>query len=294
MEVTELVKRTNRWSFQDIRLELPQNQAPNSPPENPIIEKLISSKSLTLPIIKDVVTKAWRPTYPLEVTKLDTNMFLFKFHHEADAQRTLLKRPWSIRGGHLILKEWNPSLTWKEVDFSKSVVWVQVHGLPSLWLSEVNLRTIDTMAGEVLELDLAGEGGAQWRRFIRIKVNIDIEQPLHPRVFLPRPNLDDLWVSLKYEKISQVCYICGIIGHDEKECGRDLYKLQNPFGVQFEAAGSWLRPENDHIPIGVYDKPTQRQLDEDTLDQDASDSSAPEYVQEKLSEYPPQGQGVVE
>lgn len=58
---------------------------------------------------------------------------------------------------------------------SKSVVWVQVHGLPSLWLSEVNLRTIGGMVGEVLELDLSDEGGAQWRRFTRIKVNIDIE-----------------------------------------------------------------------------------------------------------------------
>nr|POF16651.1 hypothetical protein CFP56_69302 [Quercus suber] len=294
MEVTELVKRTNRCSFQDIRLELPPNQAVDSPPENTIIGKLISPKSLSLPIIKDVVTKAWRPTYPLEVSKLDNNVFLFKFHHEADAQKTLLKRPWSIRGGHLILKEWDPSLTWKEVDFSKSVVWVQVHGLPSLWLSEMNLRTIGAMAGEVLELDLSGEGGAQWRRFTRIKVNIDIEQPLLPGVFLPRPNLDDLWVSLKYEKISQICYICGIIGHDEKDCGRDLYKLQNPFGVQFEAAGSWLRPENDHSPIGVYDKPTKRQMDEDNLNQDATDSSTPEYFQEKSSVYPPQGQLVVE
>ena len=111
MEVTELVKRTNRCSFQDIRLELPPNQALDSPPENTIIGKLISSKSLSLPIIKDVVTKVWHPTYPLEVSKLDNNVFLFKFHHEADAQKTLLKRPWSIRGRHLILKEWNPSLT---------------------------------------------------------------------------------------------------------------------------------------------------------------------------------------
>ena len=220
-------------------------------------------------------------------------MFLFKFHHEVDARKTLLKTPWSIRGGHLILKEWNPSLTWKEVDFSKSAVWAQVHGLPSLWLSEMNLRTTGTMAGEVLEIDLSGKGGAQWRKFTRIKVNIDIEQSLLPGVFLPRPNLDDLWVSLKFEKISQICYIYGIIRHDEKDCGRDLYKLQNPFGVKFEASGSWLRPENDHIPIGVYNKPTQRQMDENNVNKDAPESSMPEYFQKRPFDYPPQGQLVV-
>ncbi|KAK9997641.1 hypothetical protein SO802_022327 [Lithocarpus litseifolius] len=111
------------------------------------------------------------------------------------------------------------------------------------------------MVGDVLELDLSGEGGSNWRKFTRIKVDIDIEQPLLPGIFLPRPKLDDLWVSLKYEKLSIICYTCGLIGHDEKDCNNEIYKLQNPFGAIFEAAGSSLRPENDHIPIGVYNKP---------------------------------------
>ena len=102
------------------------------------------------------------------------------------------------------------------MDFSKTTLWIQVHGLPSLWLSEANLRSIGTMAGEVLELDLAGEGGSEWRRFTRIKTDIDVAQPLLLGVFLPRPNLDDLWVSLKYEKLSIICYTCGLIGHDER------------------------------------------------------------------------------
>ena len=221
MEVSELVNRTKRCSFQDIRLELPPNQQPLNPSAITIIRKLLSPKILSLPVIKEVVTKAWRPLYPLEVLKLDPNIFLFKFQHETDAQKTFIKWPWSIRGGHLILKKWNPCLTWKEVDFSKTTLWIQVHGLPSLWLSEANLRSIGTMAGEVLELDLAGEGGSEWRRFTRIKTDIDVAQPLLPRVFLPRPNLNDLW---------------------------------NPFGAQFVAAGSWLRSENDHMPVGIYDK----------------------------------------
>ena len=67
--------------------------------------------------------QVWRPLYPLEVIKLD-KIFLFKFQHETDSQKTLLKRSWSIHGGHLILKKWNPYLTWKEVDLSKSTLWI--------------------------------------------------------------------------------------------------------------------------------------------------------------------------
>ena len=300
MEVSELVNRTKWCSFQDIRLELPPNQQPLNPSANTIIGRLLSPKSLSLPIIKEVVTKAWRPLYPLEVIKLDSNIFLFKFQHETDTQKTFLKRPWSIRGRHLILKKWNPCLTWKEVDLSKSTLWIQVHGLPTLWLSEANHKSIGAMVGDFLELDLSGEGGYEWRRFTRIKIDIDIEQPLLPGVFLPRPNLDNLWVSLKYEKLSTICYNCGLIGHDEKDCNKEIYKLQNPFGVQFVAAGSWLRPENGHIPAGVYDK----------LDLQKSHATWNEVVEEPLlfgtavqhpvecnndlsQAYPPQGQTVV-
>ena len=300
MEVSELVNRTKRCSFQDIRLELPPNQQPLNSSANTIIGKLVSPKILSLPVIKEVVTKAWRPLYPLEVIKLDPNIFLFKFQHETDAQKTFLKRPWSIRGGHLILKKWNPCLTWKEVDFSKTTLWIQIHGLPSLWLSEANLRSIGTMAGEVLELDLSGEGGSVWRRFSRIKIECAVEQPLLPGVFLPRPNLDDLWVSLKYEKLSIICYICGLIGHDEKECNKETLKLQNPFGAQFVAAGPWLRPENDHMPVGIYDKKdmqdkhaTRKEAAEATLVPDTPVHLPAECSQDLTQECQPQGQELV-
>nr|POE88627.1 hypothetical protein CFP56_61541 [Quercus suber] len=271
MEVSDLVNRTKRCSSQDIRLELPPNQQSQNPTANTII-----------------------------VIKLDSNIFLFRFQHETDAQKTFLKRPWSIRGGHLILKKWNPCLTWKEVDFSKSTLWIQVHGLPTLWLSEANLKIIGTLAGDVIELDLSGEGGSEWRRFTRIKVNIEVEQPLLPGVFLPRPNLDDLWVSLKYEKLSIICYICGLIGHDEKDCNREIYKLQNPFGARFKAAGPWLRPENDHIPMGVYDKldlqkvhATWTEIEEEPLVPDTAVQPSVECSQDLPQVYPLQGQMAV-
>ena len=90
-----------------------------------------------------------------------------------------------------------------------------------------------------------------------MRIDIDIAQPLLPGVFLPRPNLNDLWISLKYEKLPEICYNCGIIGHEEKDFRRNTYFLPNPFGSNFKASGSWLRLESDLIPIGVYKKPNR-------------------------------------
>lgn len=87
---------------------------------------------------------------------------MFSFNHEVDAYRAFHRRSWSCKGGHLILKTWNPEVTWQEVDFSSSTFWVQVHGLPALWNIEDNLRKIGSKIGKVVELDLAGDPGGVW------------------------------------------------------------------------------------------------------------------------------------
>ena len=125
---------------------------------------------------------------------------MFIFHHEVDLHKVYSRRPWSIMGGHLVLKKWSPELTWQEVDFSKSSLWVQVHGLPPLWRTEDNLKRIGSKVGLVLDVNLTGDSGGVWRKFIRLKIEVDIANPLHPRVFLPRPNRKELWIGLKYEK----------------------------------------------------------------------------------------------
>ena len=252
MELSELVDRTAKISCLDIRLELPPNQASPCKSQNNLLGKLISSKVIGFNTVRDVVGKAWRPSFPLEVKRLEGNLFLFSFHHEADLLKAFRRRPWSIRGGHLILKKWSSDLAWKEVDFSLSSLWVQVHGLPPLWQSECNLKAIGSKVGNVIEVDFAGEGDSGWKRFTRIMVDVDISKPLILGVFLPRPKLSDLWISLKYEKIADVCYRCGLIGHDEKFCHEECFVLENPLGISFRAAGPWLRAESAESPHGLY------------------------------------------
>ena len=162
---------------------------------------------------------------------------MFTFHHEVDFHKVFKTRPWSIRGGHMILKRWSSDLTWQEVDFSTSTIWVQIHGLPSLWQMEENLRKIGSKMGSVIEMDLIGDPGGGWRKFFRIKVEVDVSNPLIPGVFPPWPNRSDVWIALEYEKIVDLCYQCKIIGHDQKSCSSMMFQLQNRSGNFFKAAG---------------------------------------------------------
>ena len=120
IEVSDLISRTEKVSYEEARLDLPPNQGHTTFPKLILLAKLITNKDIGLAYVRDVVLKAWNPIYPLEVKRMDKDIFMFSFSHEVDAYRAYHKRPWSYKGGHLILKKWSLEVTWQEVEFSSS------------------------------------------------------------------------------------------------------------------------------------------------------------------------------
>ncbi|GMY05180.1 hypothetical protein FCV25MIE_00419, partial [Fagus crenata] len=228
--VEELIARTESISCADNRLSLSPSKDPLNTTELSLIGKIIYPRNFINSVVKEIIMKAWKPTHEIQVKRVERNTFLFSFGHEVDRQLAFNRRPWTIKGAHLILKIWSPELSWQEIVFSSSTFWIQIHGLPRLWQNKDNLIQIGQQAGK-----------------------IDIYSPLKPGIFLPRSGLPDLWIGLKYEKISDLCYRCGIIGHAEKECSNERVFLSNQHGVKFPAFGEWIRSDNDKEPPKLYE-----------------------------------------
>jgi hypothetical protein len=214
----DLIARTEAFSCADNRLELTPNKSSLRISELSLVGKIISSKNFISVVVKEIVEKAWKPSTPIQVKKVETNTFLFTFGHEVDRQLAFNRRPWTIKGAHLVLKPWTPELLWHEIDFSCSTFWVQVHGLPLLWQNKENLTRIGSQVGKVIDVDLSGDPKIQWKKFVRVQVDVNITLPLNSGSSLPRPGLSDIWVGIKFEKLPDLCYKCGIIGHPEKDC----------------------------------------------------------------------------
>lgn len=90
----------------------------------------------------------------MEVSAVDKNIFMFSFKHEADVRRAWDRRPWTVKGEHLVLKRFSPDISVSEVDFSFTEFWIQIHGFPLNRRSKENVLKIGSMAGRALDTDL--------------------------------------------------------------------------------------------------------------------------------------------
>ena len=252
--VDELTTLTQKFSFADNRLSLPAPVTDSEVDGLSLIGKIISSRSFSTVVIKDIIQRAWNSSREVTITKMGKNIFLFSFGTVTELENIFQRRPWTLRGAHLVLKKWSPDLLWQEVDFSRSTFWVQIHGLPGLWQKPEHLRCIGSEVGEVLASESDIGVSLPWKKFYRLRIDVDISKPLKPGVFLPRNGRDDLWIALKYEKLPDSCFNCGCIGHITKDCNSPLVSLSNQYGVRFQAYGGWLSADNDLFPPGVYEK----------------------------------------
>jgi hypothetical protein len=95
--------------------------------------------------------------------------------------------------------------------------WVQVHNLPTGLMAERVGKTLANYIGTFVEYDKNNKGSF-WREYMRIRVCVDIRQPLKKNSRVK--NQGGAWctVNFKYEKLGVFCFVCGILGHSENRC----------------------------------------------------------------------------
>ncbi|KAL8116071.1 hypothetical protein AgCh_022528 [Apium graveolens] len=70
---------------------------------------------------------------------------------------------------------------------------------------------------------------------------VDIDKPLKRRLKVRRENGTSTWVNFKYERLGTFCFVCGRIGHSDRDC-EIVYA--NPTKTIERAYGVWLRAPN--------------------------------------------------
>ena len=57
---------------------------------------------------------------------------------------------------------------------------------------------------------------------MRIKVGFKVNEPLVDGFWLPYGVEGKKWIGIKYEKLQDFCFVCGKLGHLQKNCGEKV------------------------------------------------------------------------
>jgi hypothetical protein len=58
----------------------------------------------------------------------------------------------------------------------------------------------------------------QKARIVKIKVKLNIEEPIRPGLFIGNTTDGITWVDFWYENLPMFCFTCGLVGHTEEKC----------------------------------------------------------------------------
>lgn len=139
-----------------------------------------------------------------------------------------------------MLKRYDGMQQSNEKRSTHEVFWVQLHDLPFGCITREVGRSIKKTVGMVQKVNV-NEEGKGWGKFLRVKVMVDITNPLAQRRFLNLPG-KKIWVYFQYKRLPQYCFHCGIIKHGLDRCrAKEERLLHGEVGpAQY---GTWLHAE---------------------------------------------------
>jgi hypothetical protein len=154
--------------------------------------------------------------------------------NKLDHDRILLGNPWIFRNSWLVIKPWDRETDIRSLDFDHVPIWVQLWGLPNHCKTKQMGESIGALLGRVEAVEFYEYPGKN--RIIKIKVAINIHNPIQTSIHVGNPIDGTTWIDYRYEKLPQICYKCGIIGHADNLCQNLPLDTGNAIPL-----GPWIR-----------------------------------------------------
>ena len=205
--------------------------------EHGIVARFLTKRPLNIEAISNTFTPLWRSKSGFKVKNIGDHVVLFSFDNKSDVDRILSAEPWSFDKNIMVLSRYDKDITVKASELTKVPFWIQILDIPLCFRHREIAEQICQPLGLILHPNEASEfdGGS----FIRVRVLLDISQPLGRGRLITLEDGKNNWVSFKYERLPNLCYWCGCLTHDDRDCATwiDSEGCLNSEDQQF---GSWL------------------------------------------------------
>ncbi|MCH89276.1 zinc CCHC-type-like protein, partial [Trifolium medium] len=199
-----------------------------------IIGKIITDKPIHVSSIHNGLESIWGSPPGLKIQELGGKVLQFFMNDPADHDRILQGNPWIFRNSWLVVKPWDRESDLQNIDFDHVPIWIQLWGLPPHCKTKKMGESIGALMGTVEASEFYEYPGK--KVIIKIKVAIDIHNPITSGIHVGNPTDGTCWIDYRYEKLPQVCFKCGMIGHADKLCRNQALVLDT-----LAPLGPWIR-----------------------------------------------------
>ncbi|XP_019156927.1 PREDICTED: uncharacterized protein LOC109153517 [Ipomoea nil] len=204
-----------------------------------LVGKLLSEKPTRFNFLKDTMASIWKPKKGMMAREVSTNLFLFFFVNELDIRKVLDDGPWSYDENLLLLKRIESNIPPHRVQLIAADFWVQAYNIPTNMQTYKTAEMIGSSLGSFIKADDIVDNNPDGlsTSFMRVRVQLDTSKPLTKKMKIKPATGEPFYIEFKYEKLPTFCFICGLIGHNNRSCGKLFEGSVEDYGPELRAIG---------------------------------------------------------
>ncbi|KAK1683603.1 hypothetical protein QYE76_044451 [Lolium multiflorum] len=214
------------------------------------VMRVLTSKPFSATSMKKTLKFAWAPAQEVSFRDLDGGRFIVQANCLGDWKRITEQGPWIFRDHGVLVEKYDGSCRVSAVDLHRIHAWVQIHDVPELYRKRGLITGLVASIGEVLMVDM-NSTGSEGGDFVRARVWLDVRKCLTRFVSFKPEGGSPVIMRVKFEKIPRFCAICGLLGHEQEECGSGEH---TPAEVRF---GKWLLADTPWNRGQLHGPPSQ-------------------------------------
>ena len=200
--------------------------------------KFFTCRSLNVEAVVKTFRPLWRTRGSFEVSDGGDNILLLAFEMDVDAEKVMQGAPWAFDRHLVVFQRYNGVVPIQDLCFDKMTFWIQLHNLPfSVLTIDIALSIRETIGIVNKPKDVSEMKGGS---FMRVRVEVDISKPLCKGQKISWDQNSEGWVAFQYERLPNICYWCGLVSHDDKDCVLWL-SSRGTLTVDKQQFGPWIR-----------------------------------------------------
>ncbi|XP_073152092.1 uncharacterized protein [Henckelia pumila] len=200
--------------------------------------RVIAVKAINKEIIRAQIPRIMQFMGKVNIEFVGNNTFIFDFALKVDRIRALREGPWNFFQDLIVFKVLTGLEGPQSVNYDEISIWLQCHNIPVAFLNKPTLENTGAQIGMVEKLD-GGVSGSFLGWYARMRIRINITEPL--KIFIrvgTEKSEGDVILLITYERLPDLCYQFGVIGHTFWNCGVNESKMEFVAWMRESAADS--------------------------------------------------------